>query len=511
MPLVRFPQESSASAMPSEMDVAKRNLVRVLTSLARKYGVHLALTRDSTPGEVQTAYRSVARKAHPDKGGSNDDFQRLSAANDVWQELHKKRTPVGRPPKASATRNPRPSSGRPFALVVPDEQKEFRIRSRAFLLTYQRFPADVACALSIWVRFVDFVERHVRLWCVRHWTATAESNEDGTHHFHLMLQVNPSPQEKTSRMFVFDSVLPNASTNDLLGEGFGGKRYQASWDRGQFYAWANKRGTMLDTAGNLCRAGNCAPAWTRVEGTDMRQRITYRYKVAAEWARNLWRDYKLDDSVYEEYLYLCRDKLAANKRNFELFRTWKRERDLCETIQERTHRIQNNPAIYTPFATVPEAKEWLDIFAHDALRYPILLVHAPSFAGKSEWAVSLFTSPLYLEIGAASMWPAGMKKLDRTRHDGLVLDDLRDLDFLAKNQEKLQGKYNRPVELFNTPGGELAITIDLYRLPMVFTINNSTANLDLLNTHDFCSKSDNVWVFSFSGRPGDSPPLRYVP
>ena len=99
-----------------------------------------------------------------------------------------------------------------------------------------------------------------------------------------------------------------------------------------------------------------------------------------------------------------------------------------------------------------------------------------------------------------------MKKLNRSVHDGLVLDDLRDLIFLAENQEKLQGKYNRPIELFNTPGGELTVTIDLYRLPIVFTINNSTRNLDYLDTHDFCKKRENVRLLSFAGRPGDCQP-----
>ena len=155
---------------------------------------------------------------------------------------------------------------------------------------------------------------------------------------------------------------------------------------------------------------------------------------------------------------------------------------------------------------MPEAEEYLAEFTQDAMRYPVLLVHAPSFAGKSEWAVSLFKNPLYVEIGAQCMWPARMKKLDRSVHDGLVLDDLRDLRFLEENQEKLQGKYNRPVELFNTPGGELAVTLDLFRLPMVFTINNDTKNLGLLKTSDFLQKRANVRVLSFSGRPGDSPP-----
>ena len=134
-----------------------------------------------------------------------------------------------------------------------------------------------------------------------------------------------------------------------------------------------------------------------------------------------------------------------------------------------------------------------------------------SLAGKSEWAVSLFKRPLYLEIGVLGLWPPGMKLLDRRIHDGLVLDDLRDLEFLHANQEKLQGKYNRPVTLFNTPGGELACTVDLYKLPIVFTINNSTKNLGFLTTHDFCKKRENVRVLSFRGRPGESIVTEYLP
>ena len=38
----------------------------------------------------------------------------------------------------------------------------------------------------------------------------------------------------------------------------------------------------------------------------MQQKVIYRYKVNADWPRDLWRDYKLDNAVYEEYLYLCR-------------------------------------------------------------------------------------------------------------------------------------------------------------------------------------------------------------
>ena len=76
--------------MPSEVDSAKRGLVKLLRSLAEKPGVQLVLTRDSTNKQVQQAFRRAALKVHPDKGGEQAVFQELSATNDAWQDLLRK-------------------------------------------------------------------------------------------------------------------------------------------------------------------------------------------------------------------------------------------------------------------------------------------------------------------------------------------------------------------------------------------------------------------------------------
>ena len=56
---------------------ARRALVRVLLCLALVYNVKLVLTRDSVDEEVSAAYRKVVKKAHPDKGGTTADAQRV--------------------------------------------------------------------------------------------------------------------------------------------------------------------------------------------------------------------------------------------------------------------------------------------------------------------------------------------------------------------------------------------------------------------------------------------------
>ena len=80
--------------------MAKRALVQILRAQGRAYGVDVAITRESPPGDVTRAYRAVARKVHPDKpGGRKEDFQKLSAAHDAWADLIKASGSVGRPPQ----------------------------------------------------------------------------------------------------------------------------------------------------------------------------------------------------------------------------------------------------------------------------------------------------------------------------------------------------------------------------------------------------------------------------
>jgi len=100
-------------------------------------------------------------------------------------------------------------------------------------------------------------------WRVRYWTATLETNKDGRHHAHLMLQFF-GERDTTVQPFFFEGLRPNAQANDYFGEGWCSKpgRYQVSLDRGHFYVYANKKGTVVDDGSALCVAGNYTPAWT---------------------------------------------------------------------------------------------------------------------------------------------------------------------------------------------------------------------------------------------------------
>ena len=171
--------------MPSAVDTGKRELVKLLRGLAQRYQLRLDVSRDSSDKEVSKAFKKVSLRVHPDKGGEQTDFQRLSAANDTWQELVKRKGAVGRP--STEAKAPRRKTAQACVLAAPAESKEYRVSSRAVLLTYQSFVADLTTFLGVWASFLEFVQSNLRQWCVAQWTATAETNENEKHHFHLML------------------------------------------------------------------------------------------------------------------------------------------------------------------------------------------------------------------------------------------------------------------------------------------------------------------------------------
>jgi hypothetical protein len=364
-------------------------------------------------------------------------------------------------------------------------RKEYRIQAMAVLLTYNGFGDDI----EQWLRFLSFVQARLRQWTVKHWCATLEAGQGEWRHAHLMLQFHQKV-DRTTVSFKFDGKLPNASSTDLCGEGFGRKKPQQSIDRGMFYVWADKIGTCRDPDGNICVSGNYWPCWTE---------HAFRYQVLGAWPEKLWKQRKLSSETYRRYLYLTRDGVPTRKRNFDEVALEEDRLLLQADIAANTKRLRSNPALYQPFPVVPEAVAWLELFKADALRYPLLIVMGPSMCGKTEWSKSLFKNALELKVGTLTYLPDGLRAFDRNLHDGLVLDDVRDLKFLTDNQDKLQGKYDAELEFAVTPGGLCKYTKYLFKVPTVVTINHSTANLDYLKTHDWLNKPGNRKVVNYKG------------
>ena len=65
---------------------AKRAFVRVIVYLASVYGISANVNRDSPDADLMKAYRKVALRCHPDKGGSTAHIKQLNTARDSWKE-----------------------------------------------------------------------------------------------------------------------------------------------------------------------------------------------------------------------------------------------------------------------------------------------------------------------------------------------------------------------------------------------------------------------------------------
>ncbi len=144
------------------------------------------------------------------------------------------------------------------------------------------------------------------------------------------------------------------------------------------------------------------------------------------------------------------------------------------------------------------------------MRYPILLIIAASTKGKTQLAKSIFPLPLTLDIGNATFFPDLMRTFSRKKHGAIVLDDVRNMDFLTDHQHILQSKYDDDeIPFASTPGGTCEYTKYLYRVPFIVTANPSTENLDYLHSHPWLGNAANRLVLelkedAFQAMPTDA-------
>ena len=462
----------------SRLELATRAFVVVLLALARRYELVLQVNRESPAEQLVKSYRKLLLKVHPDKGGCKEDVQKLQAAKEEWETA--RQTSGGKAGRPSA-------QGDGSSLVSKGQRKEYRVNASVVLLTYHGF-SD----LAQWHRFVAFVQSSLKKWDVQLWGATFEACETDALHTHLVLQFRREV-DRTARSFTFEGLTPNVRQGDYLGEGLNKKRHQLSVNRGFFYVFADKIGTQREADGKPCFQGNHVPVW------EAAKKGQSRYAVLSKWPENLWKERKLTHDTYEHYLYLTRDGVQPKKRNLDAVRAWEEEAEEDREREAATKRVR--AALFRPFELVPAVQQWLSLFTTELDRYPFLVVLAPSRAGKTEWAKSLFQRPLVVTVGDLEHFPEGMRSFRRKEHDGVVLDDLRDFFFLVRHQEKLQGKVDTKAEFASTPSGQYAFAKWFWKVPVVVTANYTTRNRDLLHDNDFLGNPGNRVVVERTAPP----------
>ena len=71
-----------------------------------------------------------------------------------------------------------------------------------------------------------------------------------------MLQFR-TDKERDTKAFYFEGLKPGANPNDLLGEGWGGRRVQDFYDRGFLCCYADKLGTVKGQQKYPCNKYPC--------------------------------------------------------------------------------------------------------------------------------------------------------------------------------------------------------------------------------------------------------------
>ncbi len=155
----------------------------------------------------------------------------------------------------------------------------------------------------------------------------------------------------------------------------------------------------------------------------------------------MWRQRKLGHDTYEEYLVLCRDGYVTRKRALVAIK--EAELQAATEAEILANAKRSKQTLYKPMKEFPVLIQWRDLFAKDApdaLRFPILVLVAPSHCGKTELAMSLFKAPLKVQIGNLVHFPDRMRDFQRGHRDGIVVDDVRDLSFVVQHQEEISGE-----------------------------------------------------------------------
>ena len=385
----------------------------------------------------------------------------------------------------------------------PDEEPElqpengkFRMNGLAFLLTFN----DAGFTVETWDAFDKHMQSFITEHKVYRWTYSMEeslnSDDEGRIHFHAFLQwlgpIDWKDGKKVVKWIISEGkeVNPNIRPNylalaDNLDPGVKsgaarGPDVQQSLATAHFYLAMRKVGKLRHRS-NVEAFKDYWPAIRRVDG----------FRLSGKLDDEAWLYYR---SLFTVNFARAFDDVAKKRRYEEELKVSKMRRE-SEEIEQRLR----SSAAYITFPGSDLVQLWKENFAHYHMRFPILVLFGPSRASKTEYAKSLFSNPLLLQVGHSMFLPDGMRSYDRDRHDCIIYDDVRNADFIRKHQEVFQSK-STIVELGRSPTGQSSFNVLLYRTPQIFTLNFSTEHLEVFHDDDFCSNPGNVYFMKYPPR-----------
>ena len=400
---------------------ARPKLVQALRKVAKAAGVHHSeLPRDQASREKVQALANQVASSNAEEAQKAAVAAAFKAYEDTW------------PPEEDEQDE-------------EDEVVGFRLRGTSFLLTYnwdffgKDFPDGTPAAASaedlwrLWGVFKAQTKKGVQ---VKKSTSTLEAslNSDlpGRVHFHWKVDVATALDEQNTVCFAFHGVKPDARRPFVApgSKAARGANFAESSNRGHFYCWAPKTGTLY-------KGTNWKP-WTD-------------YRVMGKWLDDLWSDGKLDNDTYEPLALRVRVGFAERKRNVAAVRAAEKEAWIDKRISLVDVAMDK---IRAPFLTFPAVRQWEDSFVTLDFRWKLLALVADSASGKSNYAESLFSKPLVLTVEEAEH--LDLRSFQCDEHDGLVLDNCNSWAQLLRWRAALQARNSK------SRGGQSATNVYSY-------------------------------------------------
>ena len=336
-----------------------------------------------------------------------------------------------------------------------------RMRGTSFLLTYNwkffsRPLPDGTPALEseddLWKLWRRWKKKAKKSLSVTQSSSTLErsvkSKNKGRVHFHWKLNLKKGVDQIGTQGFQFHGIKPDVRVTTVPNAAGMKKPRGASFieasNRGHFYTWAPKVGTVYSDA-NWKAWGN--------------------YRVLGKWLDDLWTDGKLAHTEYHDLALRVRVGFAGRKRDLEQVLAAEKDARVDALMVEVASELDTLKA---PFLTFPEVAAWEETFLTLDFRWKILALVADSASGKSSFAENLFSNPFVLTVEDSEH--LDLRSFDRESHDGVVLDNVNSWGQLLGWRAVLQSRNAK------TTGGKsatnlYAYTQYLFGVPVVATVD----------------------------------------
>ena len=448
-------------ASVAETRETRRGLVKTLRQAAKNCGLPTEeLPRDTA---ARDKVQELARKTAASNGSAEEKAkaaEAFTAYEDTW-------------PAEEANEG----EGAEGSGEEAEDEKTFRLRGVSFLLTYnwdffgKDFPDGtkaVGSAHELWRTWRAFKAEKKKELKVQRSTSTLEaslhSDTPDRLHLHWKVDCQEALDKPDTTCFAFHGVRPDARRPYVAAgsRAARGANLAEASNRGHFYAWAPKKGTLY--------TGTNWKPWDK-------------YRVLGKWLDDLWTDGKLDHSTYGELSLKVRVGHSQRKRDLDMVLAGEKEARVDRQLAEVDKALEK---LRAPFLNFPEVDTWQETFLHLRFRWKLLVLVADSASGKSSFAESLFDKPYVLTVEDATH--LDLKDFDRDVNDGIVLDNVNSWKQLLSWRAVLQARNAK------SKGGQSATNLYsyaqyLFGVPVAVTVDLDTPDAFLADpNHEHASK-----------------------